>query len=94
MKQDKIFKTTKKATEMPLELTRLVMEQSKKLRAPSPKVTKIGMAIGGCIGSGLLLTGMVQLLTGRPLWAIGTLSAGSAAVISNLFCHYRSKKQK
>lgn len=94
MKQDKIFESTKKAVEAPLEFTRSVVEQSKRLRTPSPGVAKIGTAIGGCVGGGLLLTGTVQLLTGRPLWALGSLSAGTVTVISNILCRHRSKKQK
>lgn len=92
--QDKIFESTKIAAEAPLEFTRSVVEQSKRLRTPSSKAAKIGTAIGGCVGGGLLLTGTVQLLTGRPLWALGTLSAGTVTVISNFLCHHRSKKQK
>lgn len=94
MKQDKIFESTRKAAEAPLEFTRSVVEQSKRLRTPSSKAAKIGTAIGGCVGGGQLLTGTVQLLTGRPLWALGTLSAGTVTVISNLLCRHRSKKQK
>lgn len=94
MKQDNSFKAIRKAAETPLAFTRSAVEQSKRLRTPSPKAAHIGTAIGGCVGGGLLLTGTVQLLTGRPLWALGTLSAGSVAVISNFLCHHRSKKQK
>lgn len=94
MKQDKIVEATRKAAEAHLELTRSAMEQSKKLCKPSPETAKIGTVIGGCVGSGLLLTGTVQLITGSPLWALGTLSAGSVTVISNLICYHRSKKQK
>lgn len=92
MKQDKILEVTRKVTEVPLEMTRSVVEQSKKLRTPSPEAAKIGTAIGGCVGGGLLLTGTIQFFTGRPLWALGTVSAGLAAVLSNLICHHRSKK--
>lgn len=91
MKQEKIFESARKAVEVSLEFTRSVVEQSKRLRKPSPKVAKIGMAIGGCVGVGLLLTGIVQLFIGRPLWAIGTLSAGTVTVISHVLCHHRSK---
>lgn len=94
MKQDKIFESTRKAAEAPLEFTRSVVEQSKRLCKPSPKAAKIGTAIGGCAGGGLLLIGTVQLLTGSPLWALGTLSAGSVTVISNVLCHHRSKDQR
>lgn len=94
MKQDKIFEATRKAKEAPLEFTRSMVEQSKKLRSPSPKVAKFGTKIGGCIGGGLLLTGTVQLLTGRPLWALGTLSVGSVTVITNLISYQRIKKQE
>lgn len=94
MKQDKIFEATRKATEIPLEFTYSVVEQSQKLRTPSPNVAKIGTAIGGSVGVGLLLTGAIQLFTGRSLWALGTASAGVVTVISNLICYQRSKQQK
>lgn len=93
MKRDNRFKVTRKAAEAPLAFTRSAVEQSKRLRTPSPKAAHIGTASGGCVGGGLLLTGAVQLLTGRPLWALGALSAGLVAVILNLLCHHRSKKQ-
>lgn len=99
MKQDNRFEATKKATEAPLEFTNSVLEsthsvieQSKKLRTPSPKVAKIGTTIGGCVGGGLLLTGAIQLFTGKPLWALGTASAGVATIISNYFTYQKSKK--
>lgn len=94
MKQDKILEATRKATEASLEFTRSVVEQSKKLRTPSPAVNKIGTTIGGYVGGGLLLMGVVWLFTGRSLWALGTVSAGAVTVISNLICYHRNKKQK
>lgn len=67
MKQNSVLESTKKVTEMPLEFTRSVMEQSKRLSNPSPKVAKIGTAVGSTIGAGLLLAGTVQILTSKPL---------------------------
>lgn len=94
MKQDKIFAATRRASEASMEFTHSVVEQSKKLRTPSPKAAKIGTAIGCCVGGGLLLTGGIQLLIGTPLWAFGSLAAGTVTVISNLLCRYRSKNRK
>lgn len=92
MKQENILKAARKAAEASFAFTHSAVEQSKRLRTPSPKAAKIGTVIGAWVGGGLLLTGTVQLLTGRPLWALGTLSAGTVTVISNLLCYYRSKK--
>ena len=94
MKQDKIFEATRKATEAPIEFTHSVIEQSKKLRTPSPAVSKIGTTIGGSVGGGFVLMGAIQLFTGRPLWALGTASAGVVTILSNLICYQRSRKQK
>lgn len=91
MKQDKIFETTQKAAQIPLEFTKSVIDQSKKIHHPSAKVDKIGTAIGGCAGIGLLVVGAVEVLAGKPLWAVGTLSAGAITIISN---HYHRKRKK
>jgi hypothetical protein len=92
MKQEKIFEATKKMTEVPLEFTHSVIEKSNKLRNPSPAVAKIGTTIGGCIGIGLLITGTVQLFTGKFSWALGTITAGTTTIISNRICHHRNRK--
>jgi len=93
MNQDKIFEITKKATEAPLEFTRSVIEQSKKLRHPSPKVAKIGSVVGSSVGAGLLFTGVIQLLIGKPLWAIGSFSAGAITVASHII-NYKKRSSK
>lgn len=93
MKQDKIFENTQKATQIPLEFTKSVIDQSKKIRHPSAKVDKIGTVIGGCAGIGLLALGAVELLTGKSLWAVGTLSTGAITIISNRY-HEKRKKYK
>lgn len=92
MKQDKVFEATRKATEIPLEFTRGVMEKSKRLRNPSARAAKIGSAIGGGIDCGLLLAGTVQFVTGRPLLAAGSLSAGAATIVSNLISSRKKHK--
>lgn len=91
MKQNSVLESTKKVTEMPLEFTRSVMEQSKRLSNPSPKVAKIGTAVGSTIGAGLLLAGTVQILTSKPLWAIGSISAGAITIVSNFIYYHRKK---
>lgn len=90
MKQDKIFEMTQKAAQIPLEFTKSVMEQSEKIRHPSAKADKIGTAIGGCAGVGLLVVGAIGALTGKPLWAAGLLSAGAVTILSNDY--HRKKK--
>ena len=93
MKQDSVYGATKKAAEIPLEFTRTVMEKSKQLRTPSKKVSEIGTAIGCGVGGGLLLTGTVPLMMGRPLMAAGSLSAGAVTVVSNLITRRKNKKK-
>lgn len=91
MNQEKVFEATKKAAERPLEFTHSVVEQSKKLRHPSPKAAKIGTAIGSSIGAGFLVAGTIQILAGKPAWAAGSLSAGVITIASNLIAQKRSK---
>ena len=85
MKQDKVFEATKQAIEGPLRYTHSVIKKSEGLRKASPKVAKIGMAVGRSIGTVLLLVGVVQLLIGKPVWAIGSLSAGALTAMSHFF---------
>lgn len=92
MKQDKLSEITKKAIELPLEFTHTLLENTKKVRKPSPRVDKIGAAIGVVVGGGLLLIGVVQLFTGRPLWTLGTLSIGAFTVASHFICYLIKQK--
>ena len=92
MKQDTITKATSKAIQKPLEFRQSVMEQSKRLRHPAPKVAKIGATIGRSIGVGLVLIGCVHLFMGKSLWAIGALLTGTITIISNVLCHFRRNK--
>ncbi len=91
MKQDKIFEATRKAVETPLIFTNSVREKTKSLRDPSPKIDRLGTALGSCVGVGLVLTGVIQGSSGKPLWALGTMAAGAVTIISN---HCHSKKIK
>lgn len=93
MNQDKIFEVTKKATEAPLAFTRSVIKQSENLRHPSPKVAKIGTIVGSSVGAALLFTGVVQLLIGKSLWAVGSLSVGAITILSN-FIYYKREHTK
>lgn len=92
MKQDKISEVTRKAIERPLELTNLIMEKTEKVRNPSPKVNKIGRTIGVGMSAILIIAGGVQLVIGRPYWAIGTLSTGMVTFISNVVVQNKKKK--
>ncbi|WMJ86834.1 hypothetical protein [Anaerocolumna sp. MB42-C2] len=92
MKQDKLFKVTRKAIERPLEFTQTLLEKTEKVRTPSPRVDKIGRTIGAYIGIGLLLTGAFQLFVGKIPWAIGTASAGGVTILSNLIYPLKNKK--
>ena len=55
MKQNQILENTKKMTDRSLELTQSVIEKSKKLRTPSPKIDKIGTTIGYVASTSLLI---------------------------------------
>ena len=50
---------TQKTLEKTQELSRFAAEKSKKLRTPSAKADRIGTAVGGIAGVGLLLGGIV-----------------------------------
>lgn len=92
MKQDRVSEITRKAIEIPLEFTQSFMEKTQNVRTPSPKVDKIGRSIGVCAGVVLLLMGGVQLLTGKPSWAIDAWFIGAVTIISNIICLSRNKK--
>ena len=85
---------SQRATEKTLELTRSVVEQSKKLRTPSIKVDKIGTAVGGLVGAGLLFGGVVQVFVGKPLWGLGTLSISAVTLLSNRSHHQQIKSRE
>lgn len=82
---------TQKALDKTQGLSRTAAEKSKKLRMPSAKADKIGTAVGGIAGVGLLLGGTVQLCIGKPVYAAGTLIVGAAALLSNRIHYYQMK---
>lgn len=49
MNQKKLFETTRNATDQSLKFTNSMIEKSKKLRTPSPKVDKIGTTVGSWV---------------------------------------------
>lgn len=92
MNQNKLFETTKKATNRFLNFTNSMIEKSKKFRTPSPKVDKIGTTVGSCIGAGLLLSGFIAMFTVRQFWAIGLLIVGVITLVSNFIYRCRLRK--
>lgn len=92
MKQDRISEITRKAIDVPKEITQSLMEKTERIKRPSPRVDKIGRFIGTCVGVVLLLMGSVELLFGESSWAIGTLFIGTLTILSNIFCHSRKKR--
>lgn len=84
MNQEKILKASQKAVRQPLEFTCSVIEKSKKLRNPSPKIAKAGRAAGLMAGAGLLVWGICCLLTGKLFYGASALFAGTAPIISNI----------
>lgn len=92
MNQNKLFETTKNATNKSLNFTNSVIEKSKKYRTPSSKVDKIGTTVGSFIGVGLLLSGIIALLTVRQFWAISLLIVGAVTLVSNFIYRCRLRK--
>ena len=82
-----------KTLEKTQELSRFAAEKSKKLRTPSAKADRIGTAVGGIAGVGLLLGGAVWMCIGKPAYAAGALIAG-AALLSNRIHYYQMKGKK
>lgn len=83
MKQDNLLNATKKAIEIPLEVTQSVITQSKRLRHPSPKIDRLGTALGYFIGLGMIFFTIISLLLDKPTWAVGSFVTGSISLISN-----------
>lgn len=94
MKQDKRFEYTKRLVERPMEVTRSVLEKSKKLRTPSEKADDIGTAVGGAVGVVIILGGAVQILLGIIPQGAGTLSIGAIALVSNRIHKHQKKNKK
>lgn len=94
MNQDKIHEATKRAIEAPLAFTHSVMEKSKQLSTPSPKVDEIGMKVGRGAGVGLVVIGLILLIVNRPLWAAGSLLAGIVTIVSNILRWKWSQRNK
>lgn len=92
MNQNKLFETTKNATDKSLNFTNSMIKKSKEFRTPSPKVDKIGTTVGSCIGLGLLLSGIIAMLTVRQSWAIGLLIVGAITLVSNFIHRCRLRK--
>lgn len=84
---------SQKATEKSMELTHSIIEKSKKLRTPSTKIDKIGTAVTGLASVGCVGVGVVQIFLGKPLWAVGTVSLGAIALISNRIHHHKIKNR-
>lgn len=84
---------TQKTLEKTQELSRFAAEKSKKLRT-SAKADRIGTAVGGIAGVGLLLGGAVWMCIGKPAYAAGALIAGAAALLSNRIHYYQMKGKK
>lgn len=84
---------SQRATDKSMELTHSIIVKSIKLRTPSAKIDKIGTAVSGFVSVGCVGVGVVQIFLGKSLWAVGTLSLGVIALISNRI-HYHQIKSK
>lgn len=99
--EDRLLQMTHSATEhsqkitgKSLEFTNSLVDKSKKLRTPSPKMDKIGTTIGGLTGLAFVCGGIVQLFVGKSLWAVGTLSLGAVALLSNGLRYHKIKDKE
>ena len=85
---------TQKTLEKTQELSRFAAEKSKKLRTLSAKADRIGTAVGGIAGVGLLLGGAVWMCIGKPAYAAGAFIECAAALLSNRIHYYQMKGKK
>lgn len=83
MKQDNTHEITRKLLEKSQRMTESALKQSDKLKHPSPRVDKIGSAVGKCAGVALISIGIVQIFMEKPLYALGSISVGSLTLISH-----------
>lgn len=88
-----ILTRSQRASEKLMEQTHSIIEKSIKLRTPAAKTDKIGTAISGLAGVVCVGVGVVQVVSGKPLWAVGTLPLGVIALISNRI-HYHQIRRK
>ncbi len=91
MREERLFESTGKVTKASLDLRKAMIERSKQLRNPSPKVNKIGSTIGVVAGVILLIIGIVHVMTGNLLWALGAGTAGVTTVVSNAINYKRRR---
>lgn len=91
MREERLFESTGKVTKASLDLRKAMIERSKQLRHPSPKVNKIGSTIGVVAGVILLIIGIVHVMTGNLLWALGAGTAGVTTVVSNAINYKRRR---
>ncbi len=90
MNQTKVFETTQRVSQAPLEFTQKVMEQTNKLKHPSRRVSRIGSVVGAFIGVILLLSGTIGLLSNKEVWPVGTIISGLITILSN-YINYNRK---
>ncbi|MCO7124580.1 hypothetical protein NIE88_02145 [Sporolactobacillus shoreicorticis] len=64
----------------------------KKMAHPSKNVDQVGSRIGRTMGIGLILTGATGLFIGSGAWAVGSIAAGSATIISSVVRQKRQQK--
>ncbi|MDN3955900.1 hypothetical protein [Sporolactobacillus laevolacticus] len=86
---EKLIEATNKVSEESLRKSKSIV---KKLTHPSKKVSRIGFALGGRVGVGLILVGAAGLLLGRSAWAMGSIAAGTATIISHTVSLKRNKE--
>lgn len=74
---------SKNKTERMMNATHSIIKKSKKLRHPSKQVDKIGTAVSAIVSLCLIIYGVIQFLSEKPLWSLITLSVGSISFVSN-----------
>lgn len=91
---------SKKAFEKAIELqkkqikrTEKLMEINQRLTDPNGNAMKKGLQVNRIFACGLILTGGIQVLCGYPLYALGSITAGTISIKSNEIYRYVKKKK-
>lgn len=93
MKQDRILDVTRRAVEVPIEITERLLDKTEELLDPSSKASKIGSAISNTVCTGLILLGASQMFVGKSAWGLGNMTVGVISIVSNrIYMNWKTNK--